>query len=96
MYRKELRFLRQLREYSSPKGKGKGKGDSHRHRHQYQMARIALALTLALASTAAAAAADCPLKPQVLDEGFRQILGCELWTSRCTMPDASYAASVLS
>eukprot|EP01048_Picozoa_sp_COSAG05_P006496 COSAG05_NODE_422_length_9952_cov_41.878336_6_plen_148_part_01 len=33
---------------------------------------------------------------QVLDEGFRQILGCELWTSRCTMPDTSYAASVLS
>ena len=32
---------------------------------------------------------------QVLDEGFRQILGCELWTSRCTMPDTSYAASVL-
>ena len=26
---------------------------------------------------------------QVLDEGFRQILGCELWTSRCTMPDTS-------
>ena len=33
---------------------------------------------------------------QVLDEGFRQILGCELWTSRCKMPDTSYAASVLS
>ena len=33
---------------------------------------------------------------EVLEGGFRQILGCELWTSRCTMPDTSYAASVLS